>query len=251
MNEVLSKYDVIGLDEMKSVRLMNRIDRKYVATFDGLSSLLELACADYRVQAIDGCVNLPYYTEYFDTFDYAMYMAHLHGKKTRQKIRIRRYEQSDLSFVEIKCKSNRGRTDKRRITCRSFGDLKCETFIGDNSMYRYKELRASLENRFNRITLVNRGMTERVTIDTCLRFRNCVSGECRELSDVAVIELKRDGNCESQLTEMLRELRIFPSSFSKYCVGLVVTDSELTHNNFKPVLRRLEMNDNIVPILNF
>ena len=46
----LGKFDTITLDEMKDIRLMNRIDTKYVTTIPVLSRLLEMAKEEYRIQ---------------------------------------------------------------------------------------------------------------------------------------------------------------------------------------------------------
>lgn len=237
MKEILSSFERISLEEMKSVRLMNRIDTKYVTTIPVLVKLLELARADYRVQELDGMLNMPYHTMYFDTHDFDMYMQHLHGHKTRQKIRVRTYETSELSFLEIKNKNNKGRTKKKRIQYTSFDAAESVDFIGTYLRYNYDDLQRSLENRFKRITLVNRNMTERLTIDTDLRFNNPNTGAVRTLDGFVVIELKRDGNTDSPVLRMLRDLRIQPARFSKYCMGLAFTDSELKNNRFKPRMR--------------
>ncbi len=240
MIDPLRDFDTITLGEMQSVRLMNRIDTKYVATMSQLRSLLAMAGKDYRVQCIDGEVIAPYHTLYFDTDDFDMYMAHLHGKKRRQKVRIREYVASGLSFLEVKRKNNKGRTDKKRIECADFGSDASAKFIDGNCVYNYADLRGRIENNFSRITLVNRNKTERVTIDLALRFHNLRTDNVYSIPEVAVIELKRDGNQPSQLTEMLRQLRVKPASFSKYCMGLALTDPHLKNNRFKPQLRRLQ-----------
>ena len=54
-------------------------------------------------------------TLYFDTPDRQMYAEHQRGRKNRQKIRVRRYESSGVSFLEVKRKNNKGRTDKKRM----------------------------------------------------------------------------------------------------------------------------------------
>ena len=249
MTDALNNYGTITLEEMKAVRLMNRIDTKYVTTASILDKLLEAAGAEYRVQVIDGCRNMPYYTLYYDTEHYAMYMAHLHGKKRRQKIRMRRYA-SGTTFLEVKRKNNKGRTDKRRIECNSLEADGADTFIAENSMFQTSALRRRIENNFNRITLVNKAMTERVTIDTNLRFHNFETDECCDLPDVVVIELKRDGNSESQLLRYLRDLRVTQGSFSKYCMGMALTDPSLKSNRFKPRLRLLRKNNRIITRLN-
>jgi hypothetical protein len=239
MDAMLDKFQPISLAEMSAVRLMNRVDTKYVTTHATLCRLLEAAVDDYRIQVIDGICNLPYYTRYFDTSAATMYTEHLRGRKRREKIRIRRYESSGISFLEIKQKNSKGRTCKQRISCNAFTDETCAPFIDDNSIYRYAELNEKVENRFDRITLVSKAMNERVTIDTHLRFHNLSTDVCCALNDVVVIELKRDGGKASTLTHLLRNERVFPSSFSKYCMGMYLTDPSLRYNRFKPQLHEL------------
>ena len=89
MEKTLQSYIPVSLEQMKAVRLMNRIDTKYVTTLPKLVQLLEMARDQYWVQEIDGKRNMPYYTLYYDTEQYDMYQEHQRGKKTRQKIRIR------------------------------------------------------------------------------------------------------------------------------------------------------------------
>ena len=76
-------------------------------------------------------------------------------------------------------------------------------------------------------------MTERLTIDFNINFRNLETGEFRRMSDLVVIELKQDGNVNSPFKDILSDFQITRSSFSKYCVGLAVTDSSIKKNRFK------------------
>ena len=91
----------------------------------------------------------------------------------------------------------------------------------------------ALQNSFRRLTLVNNGRTERLTIDTDLRFHNLVTGTDREMAPLVIVELKRDGLCYSPVLEMLRQLRVFPHGFSKYCMGSALTNDQLRVNRFK------------------
>jgi hypothetical protein len=75
-------------------------------------------------------------------------------------------------------------------------------------------------------------MTERLTIDTGLRFHNLLNGKDKDMGQLVVIELKRDGLVYSPVLHMLRQLRIQPHGFSKYCMG-----SALTGNDHLPVNR--------------
>ena len=48
-----------------------------------------------------------------------------------------------------------------------------------------------------------------------------------------IIELKRDGLVYSPVLNMLRQLRIHPHGFSKYCMGSALTNPQLSVNRFK------------------
>lgn len=235
----LNAYDPISLEEMKSVRLMNRTDTKYVTTVPHLLRLLEEARAEYRVQVTDGMCEMPYYTRYYDTEECRMYLEHIRGRLCRQKVRIRMYESSGTAFLEVKNKNNKGRTDKERIRCDDLDASGHSDFIGRHTPYCGGMLSHRIENRFTRITLVNRQMTERLTIDTSLRFHNFRTDAVCSLEDLAVIELKRDGRTRSPAAEMLGRLHIHPAGFSKYCIGMALTDETLKQNRFKPRLRMI------------
>lgn len=239
MFPLLDTYDPISLQEMKAVRLMNRIDTKFVTTLPLLLRLLEEAQSEYLVQEADGLRAMPYYTRYYDTPECRMYLEHLHGRLKREKIRIRRYESSGAAFLEVKAKDNRGRTNKERVPCEGLGEAARAAFVAAHSHYRLEALSPRVENRFTRITLVNRRLTERLTVDVELRFRNLLSGRLCALDRLAVIELKRDGRTRSPAAELLRRLHIHPAGFSKYCMGMALTDETLARNRFKPRLRAI------------
>lgn len=242
MKSILNTYEPITLEEMKGIRLMKRTDTKFVTTLSKLQDVLRLAKANYRVQIIDDVYDLPYSTRYYDTLRCDMFLEHHNGRKTRQKIRIRSYEQTGISFLEVKNKNNRGRTSKKRIaiptteTCHE----ECLQFLNEHSRYAPPTLKPQLENHFHRITLVNKRMTERLTIDTDLRFHNVQTGCDYSLDQLVIIELKRDGNTESPIREILRDLRIKPAGFSKYCMGMALTNNALKQNRFKPRLRSIQ-----------
>lgn len=242
LSEIIKDFKPISLDEMGQVRLMNRIDTKYVATLDQLCQLLSLAKGKYRIQQIGEKRNMPYATCYFDTPDCQMFNEHERGKAARQKIRLRVYEDSDLAFLEIKTKDNHGRTKKKRIPANEGGDLgKYNEFISLLTPYHSCDLCRQIENHFHRITLVNNDMTERLTIDTDLQFHNVATGENCSLDGMVIIELKRDGRIASPVTTMLRDLHIHAGGFSKYCMGMALTNRDLKHNRIKPRLRKISI----------
>ena len=242
MQNLIGTFAPITLAEMSSVKLMNRTDTKFVTTLPQLMRLLEMAHDDYFAQEIDGERNMLYDTTYFDTRSFGMYKEHQCGHTNRQKIRFRTYVSSNLQFMEVKTKNNHGRTKKKRIEVADM-DLHDEAkreFLARHLHFDVDELIPHMHNYFHRITLVNRAKTERLTIDTDLQFNNVVTHESRMMGDLVIIELKRDGLVYSPVLEMLRQLRIHPHGFSKYCMGAAMTNSQLLVNRFKPKLHDVE-----------
>lgn len=241
---------LISLEEMKEVRLMNRIDTKYLVTSDQLVAILRGVRDHYYAQEVEGNRFSPYRTVYYDTPDLTMYIIHHDRHLVRDKVRIRTYVDSNLTFCEVKHKTNKGRTKKKRM------ELKTEngkwktvsrlsalsdqiTGAGFQLPYPAELLNASLETVFDRITLVNYEKTERLTIDCNLKFNNFISGTSASMDPLVVMELKQDGRAQSLLKQVLFELRIKPYKISKYCIGTAMTRPEVKQNRFKKKLRRI------------
>jgi hypothetical protein len=242
MTELLEQFPAITPEEMSAVKLMNRIDTKFVTTLPQLERLLEMAQGDYYAQEIGGERNMLYDTTYFDTRDYGMYSEHQHKHTNRQKIRFRTYVSSHLQFMEVKTKNNHGRTKKKRI---EVGDMDLtdptkREFLAKHLRYGVDTLIPHMHNHFHRITLVNKGLTERLTIDTNLRFHNVATDNYRFLDNIVIIELKRDGRVPSPILDMLKQLRIKPQGFSKYTIGSAMTNDCLHCNRLKPRLHTIE-----------
>jgi len=235
MTDLLSTFAPITLDEMSGVKLMNRTDTKFVTNREKLRQLLLLAQHDYYVQEIDGERNLEYDTTYFDTRAFDMYNQHQWGHVNRQKMRFRTYCISGLQFMEVKTKNNHGRTKKKRIEVSdmNLSDQEKRLFLDKHLRYGIDTLQPALSNHFSRVTLVNKGKTERLTIDSSLCFHNLLNGQELDMGPLVIIELKRDGLVSSPVLEMLRQLRIHPHGFSKYCMGSALTNPQLPLNRFK------------------
>ena len=241
MNRIVEKtllLPPITLAEMSGIKLMNRTDTKFIATLDQLYRFLAAVHGKYYIQEINGKRIASYHTTYYDTDDYQMYSIHHAGRQVREKIRVRTYLDSDDTFFEIKNKNNHGRTKKKRISIATTSTLNDEReavipFMEKHAWYTIDEISPVIENWFSRITLVNFDKTERLTIDFDLRFHHLKSDGNDKLQHVAIIELKRDGNVPSPALDILREVRIKRSGFSKYCIGSALTNKRLKRSNFK------------------
>ncbi len=246
MLSLCQSFQTITLNEMKSIQLMNRIDTKFIATREQLNDILELAQSSYRIQVVNEERISSYDTLYFDTEDYDMYIQHHNRRLKRQKIRTRSYVQSAITFLEIKNKNNKGRTNKVRVPIGSdefheFGNNnKAMELMKSYSLYNKNEIMPRLRTQFNRITLVNIGMTERLTIDMDLAFHNMENGVVVSKPNLVIIELKQDGQVASPMRTILARLRIKQFKISKYCIGTVFTNESVKRNRFKTKMAKIQ-----------
>ena len=234
----------ISLEEMKDVRLMNRVDTKYLVTSEQLCDILKGVCDCYYAQEVEGKRLSAYRTVYYDTPELTMYIIHHDRHLVRDKVRVRTYVDSNLTFCEVKHKTNKGRTKKKRIEVQPrfnvVEDPEAAAFLAEKQPYPVESLRPHLETVFDRITLVNFEKTERLTIDCNLQFNNIATGATASMDSLVVMELKQDGRARSRLKEVLFDLRIKPFKISKYCIGTCMTRPEVKQNRFKKKLRRID-----------
>lgn len=234
-------FEPILLEQMDQVKLMNRTDTKYWFHVDKLQDLLNDVKDDYYLLHINQQGLLPYTSTYYDTDRDHMFTAHQNGKLNRFKIRRRTYLTSDKSFMEIKFKSNKGRTMKHRIETSAQPHITTteDTFIKESSPFNGNDLRPVLINKFNRLMLVSKAFDERCTIDVDLEFDNL--DKSISLDNLTIVEIKAEGFSKtSPLMKALAKRHIKSSGFSKYCVGRTISDHHLKRNNFKRKIRQIE-----------
>lgn len=240
---IVNAMKPITLAEMKDVKLMNRVDTKYLVTSDELLAILKGVQEHYYAQEVEGNRLSPYSTVYYDTPDLKMYTIHHDRHLVRDKVRVRTYVDSHLTFCEVKHKTNKGRTKKKRIEVQPGTDIihdpETAAFLAEKQPYPVESLLPSLETAFNRFTLVNYEKTERLTIDCNCVFNNLVTGATATMDPLVIMELKQDGRAHSLLKEVLFVLRIKPYKISKYCIGTAMTRPDVKQNRFKKKLRRI------------
>lgn len=240
---IVNTMQPITLEEMKGVKLMNRIDTKYLVTSDELLSILKGIHERYYAQEVEGHRLSPYSTVYYDTPDLKMYTIHHDRHLVRDKVRVRTYIDSQLTFCEVKHKTNKGRTKKKRIEVKPgtdvISDPEAAAFLAEKQPYPVDSLRPSLETAFQRFTLVNFEKTERLTIDCNLLFNNYINGASVSMGSLVIMELKQDGRARSLLKQVLFDLRIKPYKISKYCIGTAMTRPDVKRNRFKQKIRRI------------
>ena len=257
IGSALVRLSPITLEEMDSIKLMNRIDTKYLTEAKTLGLILEDAAdAGYMTLETEGNRNSPYNSVYFDTPELKTFLDHHNRRLNRQKVRTRIYEDSGLAFLEIKRKNNKGRTKKKRIPIPAgemmdfSEDKDAVGYLEENSVFTMDQLSPVLSTAFRRITLVNPGKNERITIDTSLKFSNFRTGKEASLLDTVIIEIKQDGRTESRMKRILLDRRVKPVRVSKYCVAVTLTDLNVKSGRFKQKVRKIEkIINNKIPVI--
>jgi hypothetical protein len=85
------------------------------------------------------------------------------------------------------------------------------------------------------MTLVNKRLNERLTIDTGLNVENGTTSKMFE--NLVITEIKQNKyNPKSDFIQILRSLRIPEMRFSKYCMGMLHVNKNIKYNRFKPKL---------------
>jgi hypothetical protein len=242
IKELLDPFEPITLQEMDRVKLMNRMDTKFAFRFSDLNTLLPLLTLNYRVLTIEG-TNTPHYESlYFDDERFSFFRDHHNGKGDRFKVRIRKYVESNLFFLEIKHKI-KGRTDKKRIVTDQFNEVLPESDLAfvHKELQSNKNLVPTMWNSFQRITLVSKTENERLTLDFNILFEK--DGVKKSFKQLVIAELKQeDLNRNSVFYQLMKEQRIRPYRLSKYCLGSVEIygEDKLKFNRFKKKLLYLK-----------
>ncbi|HOZ30554.1 MAG TPA: polyphosphate polymerase domain-containing protein [Bacteroidales bacterium] len=220
IDEILQTFDTVLLEQLDSVKLLNRVDAKYVLKTTLLPEILNNLKNDYFVLEINNKRASHYKTLYFDTPDFCFFYQHQTGRLERTKIRIRTYLETGISFLEIKTKNNHSKTSKERMPIlkpEDINDKTCQKFLR-KKIDKDTILKPVIEVKYSRITLVNKSFSERLTIDTDLNYK--IDGKTLEFLGLCIMELKQDKTAKSTVRDVLREKHIFVSSLSKYCLGV-------------------------------
>lgn len=238
--ETLSRFSPISLDQMDQVTLLDRIDTKYILNQEKLAELLGKIADSYYVLSIDGELLHPYETLYFDTPTFDLYKMHHNDHQNKYKLKFRKYVNSGISFFEVKLKTNTHRTIKKRVSVskieKSLSE-KQQQFVHDCTNDEFKDYLPSLKVNFNRITLVNLKVGERLTIDTNLHYGD--EHAEKDINNIAIVEVKQQKHSVSPFRQLMRENRLHEFYLSKYCLGITCLNESFKRNRFKRKLMAL------------
>lgn len=215
-------FEVASAELLRRRELQTRVDRKFTTTVDAVSEFLAGLRDDYHILAAGSTGWARYETCYFDTPRLDTFHEHVRGRRPRYKVRIRHHVDRERSFLEIKRKTNGGKTEKARRD-RAFRDTTLtgddREFIRTYSGLPAEELRAAVWTNFRRATFVGVSTNERITVDVGLSFMK--DGAEEEGVTFGIIELKQPRITHSTpAMQLLRKLGVREQSLSKYCAGV-------------------------------
>lgn len=239
LTTLLKQFHGISLEELGRAPLMNRVDEKFAFPIQKLAHYLEYLKEYYDVLSIDGKEIFAYSSQYFDNETFDFFNDHHRSIPNRFKVRIRKYLDSGLTFLEVKEKI-KGRTDKKRIATNDFKS-NFEKNEQEFLSYRLKKsmnLQPVFTNNYLRITLVNKTEEERLTIDFNISngHPNDTTHVKNSLNEIVIAELKQPiKNRNSPFYQLMKKERIRPFRISKFCFGMMdlYDGPNLKSNRFK------------------
>ena len=243
---ILQNFKPISLAEMDRVKLMNRMDTKFAFSVEKFTDFLVSLNQFYEVLEIADTRTPHYESLYFDDEQFSFFKDHHNGKTNRFKVRIRRYVESEMIFLEVKHKF-KGRTNKNRIPTIGFE----KNFTNEQMQFLSQQLQSESQlvptmwNSFQRITLINKTLNERLTFDFNINFHH--KNTERNFSNLVIAELKQaDLDRNSPFYILMKNLQIRPYRLSKYCLGSmeIYGENQLKFNRFKKKLLHLKKIEN-------
>ncbi len=234
---ILQSFQTFSLHELDATNLLmkNRFETKYYFHLSHLDNILQACQNRYNILKIDDRLIFDYQNCYFDTKDFQLYYKHHNGKAERYKIRKRVYLNSQLSFIEIKQKTKKGNTNKYRQEAVSLENA--ASFLQSHININYTELIPTLENQYNRITLLHKKNEEKVTIDINLNFASEKNNIA--FNQIAIAEVKSENYSGTDFSQIMRSLGIKEGGMSKYCMGMIALGITVRHNLFNQSYKQI------------
>lgn len=238
--DLLEPIDLLELESR--AELSQRRDRKYLVDPADLSGIIAEVGPDLRALEIGSERSFSYESVYFDTPDYASYLATAHRRPRRFKVRTRSYLDSQLCKLEVKERRRDGMNIKRRIphpyqeratlteTAREYVDA----LVGD--ALETAELRAVSGVIYDRSTLVDPRVWSRITIDSGLTVA-VPGGDTSRFDGFIIVETKSVRG-PAAFDKALWHHGYRPTQMSKYCTLLATIDPSRPANHWNRTLRR-------------
>lgn len=257
LNQVLQNFQLITLTDMDNrAKLMKRQETKYLVTKKGLINILKELGDQYFMLEEEGDRVSPYNNTYMDTRQLIFYYDHENEKEVRIKVRKRKYVNSKKTFIEYKVKSD-DNMDKKRMELGKNSinhmDKTSKDFIKKQNGDVLLVL-PTMNTDYQRITLCNKVLKERVTIDLDLFFSEPKQpGLAYKVNDFVIFEVKQEiGEVNTFCKDIIEKHGgVLARGCSKYCLGLIYFQRVKKFNHFKKTLAFIEEHGGVTKVNNY
>ena len=252
IENTLDSFHPTTLENMNGIKLLSRYDTKFIFHKGMLKNVFDYLSQYYEILEVYGRRLFTYETIYFDTDDFFFYRQHHDQKLGRYKVRCRRYVESGQCFFEVKFKNNKQKTIKNRLLLE---DKAINYMISEDSkefarshifldgIDIMEKIKPKLKVDYQRMTFASLTSKERITVDTGLTY----TGETpyrHRLEGLIIAEHKSERfSPRAPLFQYLKNMKIRPANFSKYCMGVALIENKIKHNRFKKKIRTLRKMD--------
>ncbi len=237
--EAIQALDPVDLAQLDQAQLHDRVESKVILPTVDIPDALERLAQDYLILEHEDERLQSYRNEYFDSCELRNYHEHHNQNGRRFKLRYRSYMNSNLTFFEVKQNINGRTVKKRQLSHRPSG----QQLWREDGLFFFgltgcapSHFVPSLTVDYDRVLLVKRDFSERVTIDLNITFRSS-AGES-QIPGLAICEFKQPRL--DRRSPAMAAMNRRPQMFSKYCMGLASCDPTLRRNRFKKVFRNLD-----------
>lgn len=241
LDAALANFSLTPRADAERSALQQRLTMKFLLPAGVLVRFLGELATGYTLLPAGEERAAAYRSLHFDTPELFFFHQHRRGLRRRLKVRIRHYDDRQLSYFEVKQRIHSLKTVKERRE-RPFGDNTLhpeDLALVNGHGGRGTALVPQVWTLFKRLSLVTLQGDERVTLDFDLRF----SDGHREVPapNGIVVEVKqpRLSRCTPVMAALQRGA-FREAQFSKYCAAVVAMHPDIRHNRLRPQIRALE-----------
>ncbi len=243
----LKDFATISLEELNAtMSLMERVEKKYLISFDDIESLMKEFHKDYYILSIKWNSMFTYDNVYMDTDDFIFYNQHSSKTPSRMKVRTREYVDSDIAFFECKERNWKViRKSRYAIPVKTSKQITNENkafFKGICSSldlsYANADLHPTIRTNYKRITLCSKVSDERITIDFDIQVQDVTKedSQIEYFGPVAIIETKSSRE-NTMWRKIIKNLWYKEAhGCSKYCVWVIYAGYAKDSKPFKTTL---------------
>jgi hypothetical protein len=244
--QALDKYEPAGLIDFKKEKLRESFDTKFIFHVSSLAGILIEAAPYYNLLNPENHRIISFESQYYDTPDFQFYLDQHNEKLRRYKIRRRICKNLAQAIFEVKLFYNTGKVIKKRFeTNNQHRELSKDErkFIKKHTLFKPKDLPASLTTAYDRITLIGKDGCQKITFD--LNIQNRFRGRVNQAPFLVIAEIKQSVCSEKPMIQKIfKEHKIVSCNFSKYCFGLAILHPQIKSNNFKTLFNQINKINN-------